>query len=413
MASGLFCWEPACIPGQPANGQRRGGGVHLQVVFVESHNLDYPDPLGSHQYIRLFAQSGHQCIWVGPAISPLHLFKADRTNRHRFKVWLAGGRRVGGIDWMIPFTLMPYYDLPLLRSNFAGRNHYRFCLPPVAGRLKKAGFGEPDVLWCAGPVALGLLDLVPHRVSCFRLADRLDQFSRIPAGIRELQRELVKRVDLVFATSRELVDWARRVKGDQVHYLPNGVNDFFFAGGEDRPTDFPADGRPVVVFVGTVDSWFDIDTLEYAVENLKGLHFLVIGSVKDKYILKKMDILSKKDNFTWQGGRDHWLIPAYLGHCAVGIIPFHLNELTHAVNPIKYYEYLACGLPVVASKMRELVELQGPLFVYEGREGFCEALERAVKSRSEGTAHLVDYARGHTWESRFEQVLKMISERLQ
>ena len=390
----------------------------MKVLFAESHNLDRPDPLGSHHYVRLFQKAGHDCLWLGPAISPLHVFKPDNLNRRRFAVWRAGGSELDGIGWLVPFSLLFYYNLPLLRSPAVGRNQYRFCLPPLAGQLKRKGFDQVDLLWCAGPVALSLLDLVPHRVSCYRLADRLDKFSGIPANVGELQKELIRRVDFVVATSLSLWEWARSVRKDDLYYLPNGVSDIFFGEQETVPPDFPADGRPVAVYVGTIDTRFDLETLAHAVHSLKEIHFLLIGPLTFEKLKPALQALQAEDNFTWLGPKQYGELPAYLQASAAGLIPFYLNELTEAVNPIKYYEYLASGLPVAAPMLRELKAMEGPLHSYSDREGFCSALREAVAGqkrepeRREKKAAFRKFASGHTWESRFAEISAIVEAKL-
>ena len=385
----------------------------MKVLFAESHNLDRPDPLGSHHYIRYFKEAGHDCMWLGPAVSPMHFLKPDALNRHRFKVWREGGRDVDGISWLVPFSLLFYYNLPLLRSLKIGRSQYRYCLPQLPGQLKRAGFGEVDLLWCAGPVALSLLDLVPHRVSCYRLADRLDKFAGIPANVAQLQKELIRRVDFVLVTSRSLWDWARTVREDHLYYLPNGVSELFFEEAGGRPADFPTDERPVAAYAGTIDTRFDLDTLAFAVRKLKEVHFLLVGPLTDKNLQAGLEELVAEDNFSMVGAKPYSALPAYLQKAAVGLIPFQLNELTEAVNPIKYYEYLACGLPVVAPQMRELKEMGGPLHSYSDREGLCNAVREAVEAGKNNAYRdeLQRFALKHTWRSRYGEILKILEEK--
>jgi len=387
----------------------------LKVIFAESHNLDRPDPLGSHHYIRLFQKAGYDCLWLGPAVSPLHIFKPDALNRHRFKVWRKGVRAVEGIGWLIPLTLLFYYNLPLLRSLSIGRNQYRFSLPALGRQLKKAGFASVDLLWCAGPAAYSLLDLVPHRVSCYRLADRLDQFSGIPGNVGQLQKDLIRRVDFVLTTSLALTEWARSVRENNIYYLPNGVSNIFFENKVSLPDDFPQDKKPVVVYAGTLDTRFDLETLTHAVQNIKECHFLIIGPLTYEELKPGLNNLQEEDNFTWLGAKDYLQLPAYLQGSAAGIIPFYLNELTEAVNPIKYYEYLASGLPVVAPPLRELMMMKGPLHVYHDKADFCAALRQALKERKEKAGlqeRFRDFAREHTWESRFKEILAVFESKI-
>jgi teichuronic acid biosynthesis glycosyltransferase TuaH len=381
----------------------------MKVLFAESHNLDRPDPVGSHQYVKLFREAGHDCMWLGPAISPMHIFKADDLNRYRFQVWRDGLQVRDGVKWLVPLTLLFYYNLPFLRSLYVGRNQYRFCLPLLGRQLNKAGFGTVDLLWCAGPVAYSLLDLVPHRISCYRLADRLDKFSGIPENVGELQKDLMRRVDFVLATSRSLWEWARSVREEGVYYLPNGVSEIFFERDLPCPADFPQDGRPVAIYVGTLDTRFDLETLQYSVKRMKDIHFLLVGPLTCAALETGLGDLDGEINFTRLGAKVYSELPAYLQWSAVGLIPFHLNELTEAVNPIKYYEYLASGLPVVAPPMRELLEMNGPLHSYNDAEHFCSALQEALAAGQNSEAELVEYAAKHTWRNRFEMVIDLVN----
>jgi len=384
--------------------------VIMKVLFAESHNLDRPDPLGSHHYIRLFQRDGHDCCWLGPAVSPFHIFKPDALNRHRLKVWREGARDVQGIRWKVPLTFAFYYNLPLLRALAVGRNQYRLCLPPLKKSLHAIGFGAVDLLWCAGPVAYSLLDLIPHRISCYRVADRLDQFKRVPPNTTELQKELIRRVDFVLATSQYLYEWVRQVRRQDVYYLPNGVSENFFQPKLSRPVDFPDTGLPVAIYLGTLDSRFDIGLLEQAVKGSREFHFLTIGSVTEESLVPQIKKLQQESNFSWHGPKKQDQAIAYLQHSDVGIIPFYRNDLTEAVNPIKYYEYLACGLPVVAPPLRELAFMKGPIHFYGDRDSFITALHEAGRGRAENQEQYTRFALENSWKKRYEYVKQIVKK---
>lgn len=384
----------------------------MKVLFAESHNLDRPDPLGSHHYIRLFQRAGHDCLWLGPAVSPMHIFKPDQLNRHRFQVLREGSRNVEGIKWLVPFTLIFYYNLPLLKGIFTGRNQYRFALPPLRKTLKKSNFMSVDLLWCAGPIAYSLLDLVPHRVSCYRIADRLDQFSRIPKSSVELQKELIRRVDLVVATSRSLFEWVREIRRHEVYYVPNGVSELFIQPKQPLPSDFPETILPVAVYLGTIDSRFDIETITAAVMENKDVFFLLIGPLTESKLGPQIEKLQRAENFSWLGPKRQDEAVPYLQNSNIGLIPFYLNDLTEAVNPIKYYEYLACGLPVLASPLRELQEMKGPLFTYKDQGSFNAALKQARSIQAADRQKFTDFAAENTWLARFGAISSVINEKL-
>ena len=389
----------------------------MKVLFAESHNLDRPDPLGSHHYIRLFKEAGHDCLWLGPALSPMHIGKPDQLNRHRYRIWREGGCEIDGIRWLVPLTLIFYYNRPFMRSLYAGRNQYRFCLPPLAGQLQKIGFAEVDLLWCAGPAALSLLDIIPHRVSCYRLADRLDQFAMIPPSVGIIQQELIAGVDFVLASSLDLREWALESGGKEVYYLPNGVSDSFFSACRQKPEDFPAGKRPTAVYLGSIDTRFDLKPLAAAVKRLPEVNFLLIGPLAEVRLKGEIAGLQKKENFRWLGPKEYKTAPAYLQHGAVGLIPFHDSRLTAAVNPIKYYEYLASGLPVVAPPLRELMAMKGPLHAYRAgdEEDFCRAVREALagneKEGEAGRQKRIKFASGQNWRARFTTITEILEKK--
>jgi len=380
----------------------------MKILFAESHNLDRPDPLGSHHYIRLFQQDGHDCCWLGPAVSPLHIFKPDIINRHRFRVWKEGGRDLQGIKWRVPFSPAFYYNLPLLRALTVGRNQYRFCLPPLKNSLRDFGFDQVDLLWCAGPVAYSLLDLIPHRLSCYRIADRLDQFRRIPPSIVELQKELIRRVDFVIATSQSLYEMVCEVRRQDVYYLPNGVSDSFFQPKLPLPSDFPNAGIPVAVYLGTIDTRFDLEIIEQAVKRSRGLYFLLIGPITEKALIPQINQLQQQQNFSWLGPKKQSEAIAYLQHSNIGIIPFFQNDLTEAVNSIKYYEYLACGLPVVAPPLRELSHMKSPIHFYFDQDSFLAALNEADQERTKNREQYKRFAAENSWNNRYVEVKRIV-----
>ena len=186
--------------------------------------------------------------------------------------------------------------------------------------------------------------------------------------------------------------------------VPNGV-DFEFFGQADK--SFPEEYRdipaPRIVYVGAIDTWFDYrDCFPTPPGNLPECHFVIIG-------LARTDISAIKGqkNIHILGPKPYERMPQFLSHAQVGMIPFMRNELVEFVNPIKLYEYMACGLPVVSTSWRELRAMNTPARLAEDAGEFVGQLRRALGKGSRSSEY-VAYAKVNDWQSRIQQVLEVL-----
>jgi len=102
--------------------------------------------------------------------------------------------------------------------------------------------------------------------------------------------------------------------------------------------------------VGAIESWFDFGLLDYIAEELKDVHFLVIGAIKFKP--DNFDQIQSRENITFYGKVDNDLIASFLQFSDVGIIPFRLDmDLVHSISPLKLYEYSAADKSLTATEL--------------------------------------------------------------
>jgi glycosyltransferase involved in cell wall biosynthesis len=109
----------------------------------------------------------------------------------------------------------------------------------------------------------------------------------------------------------------------------------------------------------------------------------------------------QRPNIELVGKKPYEQLPSLMAEASVGMIPFVINDLIKATNPIKLFEYLAAGLPVVSTPMPEVVAMQTPALIAceETAEGFAAAIER-LGSR-DVSEQAMEIASGHSWEGRF------------
>ncbi|MBT8247812.1 MAG: glycosyltransferase, partial [Acidimicrobiia bacterium] len=145
----------------------------------------------------------------------------------------------------------------------------------------------------------------------------------------------------------------QRSGGRAVAYVPNGVNQNMFAGAPTRvPEDIPAGSGPLLSYHGSLyGDWFDWDALRAIGEAFPAARVQVIG---DEHGHPPVPA-----NVHFLGLKPQFQLPWYLAQADVSLVPFKLNETTHAVSPLKAYESLAMGVPVAAPPLEPLVGVEG------------------------------------------------------
>jgi glycosyltransferase involved in cell wall biosynthesis len=166
----------------------------------------------------------------------------------------------------------------------------------------------------------------------------------------ELERQLVESVDAVTASAPDLVP--DTATGALV--VPNAVDDSVFGVAEtSAPDDFPTGEGPVIGYHGSLyGAWFDWDAIEAVALAYPSATVVMIGDGDDTG-------RGLPGNVRFLGPKAIHELPAYVQRFDVGLVPFTISAATHAVSPLKVFEYLASGVPVAAPPLRGLDGLEG------------------------------------------------------
>ena len=217
--------------------------------------------------------------------------------------------------------------------------------------------------------------------------------------------------DVVAASAVDLLTEVRETRPDAV-LVANGVDFDHFSGDHPRPddlADIPADAR-VVGYYGALAEWFDYDLLHAAARRLADWHFVLIGPDYDGTASTHPALALP--NVHWLGTRPYATLPAYLDAFTVATIPFVVNDVTHAVSPLKLFEYMAGGKPVVTPPLRECARYRA-VQIGEGVDGFVAEIERAAELTKD-PAHvdlLRRTAKANTWEARARTIIEAVEAR--
>jgi glycosyltransferase involved in cell wall biosynthesis len=360
--------------------------------------------VGTHHIARALAQSGWDVAYLSDPVSPFHLVSIRRVEtRQRIRLYLQGGRREGRVLAYVPGTLMSPRGPRIPGTAPLAESWVRRTLPSLERVLVRHGFAAPDMIWFDSVVFAPLLDLVPGAKSVLRIADRNAGFVRHRLEFDAMERSLATRVDAVIYSAAALEPHVRSLDPKQAIHMPNGVDLDRFRERVPEPVEYAAIPKPRAIYVGAMAEWFDYELVNRLVETLPTVSFVLVGP--DEIARGR---LRTAPNLYLVGRVAPPRIPAFLQNADVGLIPFDVvgsPDLINSVHPIKLYEYLASGLPVVAAEWPELAALRSPAKLYRTLEEARAHIEAAiVEPRVDSSAWLA----GSDWGDRLHPVMSAL-----
>lgn len=238
---------------------------------------------------------------------------------------------------------------------------------------------------------------------------RLPEDERRRLASEELR--IIKRAHVVFGVSEVLCDYLREIGGRNVYYMPNGVRIPPASSIENAPPDIRAVKRPRMGFVGSIYSKIDIDILHYLAKNLVDWSLVIVGDVRTQNVdRQKWETLQSFPNVYALGWKSQSNVAAYIKELDVGLMPTRADAVhAYYTSPLKVYDYLAVGIPVVSSPIPEVLKMEGLVYTANTPDEWVQAVRRAVR---EDCSHLrekrLQFARQNTWDIRAQGVLEIM-----
>ena len=250
----------------------------------------------------------------------------------------------------------------------------------------------------------------------YELIDHLDIFSNFPMRmLRRNHERLLRRARVVVGTADDLVKELLPSRPDAV-LCPNGVDIDHFAGADAlaEPEDMAgivATGKPIIGYYGALAEWFDFDLVKQSARALPEYEFVLIGPDYDGRTIAKSGI-SAHSNIHWLGPKKYAELPAYLRHFDVATIPFLVTEALQAVSPIKLFEYMAGGRPIVTTDLVECRKYPVVLIARDPEE-WVERLREAVQLRGDEAylRRVRQTAEENTWRARVQTLATALENR--
>jgi glycosyltransferase involved in cell wall biosynthesis len=364
-----------------------------------SHTWQRPQQIAS----RLAAQG--RVVYVDPVgLRGVRLSDASRLVR---RLRGSGGQPVTTPDGVL---LIPGHAAAVVSGLRAPVEWTaRLVVSEVCRALESARIERP-VIWAGtpSPALVAALDRLPSRLLVYDCLDAVTAFRPGQPEVEAAEAALAHRADVVLATSRELEARMRRWSARTV-LVPNAADYEHFSrpiSAAEIPAELRGLPRPVVGYVGEVAAWFDTGLVRRLALRHPDWSIVLVGPATAEARHALPDA-----NIHLLGRRPYAELPRYLAGFDCCLIPFRASPLTAAVSPVKLYEYLAAGRPVVSTPIPSVLPFSREVLVGADRR-FLEAVDEAVAGRDDVAAAEARRrrARSHTWEDRVACILEAMRD---
>lgn len=384
------------------------------VIIANGWGAASDNPTGKHQIARELAKKGHRILWIEGAgmRRPATGSHSDRSRiKGKIRAAMRGIEQAEPNIWKVAPLIIPLPGIGVFRA-INGLIYSGVALfAKLALRFKR-------------PILINFLPIVPlaERVwpwmKVYFCVDRWDKFEMYDSAVMgRCDRACCLNADKVLTTSIDLQVRCQS-KGVDSTLIGHGVNWQHFHGplldkGLKRPSDLP-DGK-IIGFFGLISEWVNQDLLIEMIRQIKSDN--EVGEYSELVLIGRADVditrLEQEPGITLLGSKLFEELPRYTAYFDVAIIPFEINELTIAVNPIKLREMLAAGCPVVATDLPEVEQISHTnkyTRIARDAEGFIVLVKEMLQLSlsQQDRLDISESVVNETWSAKVNLILKAI-----
>ncbi len=382
----------------------------MNLIILSTADWDNPFWTNKQHVAATLAQMGHRVLYVDsmglrkPAATTSDLFRILR----RLSKFIQGAQAKRSNVWVLsPFSI------PLQNIEFIRRMNSILLKWHLRWSVWRLGFHDP-VLWTYSPLSADIMSALPGRVRIYHCVDEIKVQPGMPAGLIEKEeKKLLALVDHVFVTSPELLT-RKSVFHSQVHFLPN-VADFehfnqAMAFDLPCPSDLQSVSKPMIGFIGAISGYkLDFALIRQMVASRPQYEFIFIGKIGEGDPWTDIQSLHDWANLHFIGPKAYSELPAYLHQFSACLLPCAINEYTRNMFPMKFFEYLAAGRPVVTTPLPALASYGELCYTAATADEFAVCLDRIIQCPDvDKVQRGVAEAKRNTYLARTQTMLDMI-----
>lgn len=253
-----------------------------------------------------------------------------------------------------------------------------------------------DIVWVINPKQIYLKGVFKEKLFIY---DCVDDFPLL----RNPHYKMIKEADIVLCTSKPLFKDIEKYRKD-VQLVPNACDFQHFNHPDTKALAiYPKEYDKIIGYIGALAPWVDYRLIDLIAATFpKHLILLVgaaLGNVK----------IPQRSNIKYVGHQSYNNIPMYLKAMDVTMIPFKKNTITYSTNPIKLYEYLAQGKPVVSTYLPEVIPFSKYIYISRSHRDFLSNISKASTEKDvEVLTQRKNIAQLNSWHKRLDAIEKCI-----
>lgn len=384
--------------------------MSLDIVLLSTADWDNPLWTNKQHVAMTLSKMGYRVFYIDslglrqPTLGRKDIGRMFR----RFCRALRKPRKISETLWVLSPIMIPLQYIGWVR------NINKIILETILWYwLRKLNL-KPIVLWTYNPLTLEFLDVNKFDVLVYHCVDEIRAQPHMPVRILTRgEQQLTMRADLVFVTSLHLLE-TRKVWNNNTYYFPNVADIDHFSKAlitSEIPQEFQNIPKPRIGFIGALSGYkVDFNLIQFIAKSRPDWSIVLIGEIGEGDPWTDPHLLYEQANIHLLGPRLYAELPNYLSGIDVAILPNNLNEYTQSMFPMKFFEYLASGKPIVSVDLPALQDFQYLVSIAKSYGDFVDRIQDALDGKTPLLEKRLAVAREYTYINRTKKMIALIQK---
>jgi glycosyltransferase involved in cell wall biosynthesis len=401
--------EPEAVPAKPPQYEDRRDAVVRDTLSSPNRPIvcfsanDWDDIPSSKFHIMRHLGKSRKVLYVDTIGLRRPRLSSKDAKRALSKLTKAalGMRHVETNVYVCSPLAIPYHDIALARWC----NSY-FVSGQIKRYVRKLGMVDP-IVWSYLPNAIGIIEKLPYTQVIYHCIDDYRDFTGVPKlAMDKMERKILQRADVTVVSAKALLN-SKGPHARKIAYVPHGVNvEEFGSYLSAKPDlkDINRLGKPIAGLVGRIADWVDLPLIMRCAKELPHWTFVMVGPSN-----VELSSFLNAPNVHFLGKKDYKEVPHYIQSFDVCLMPYRNIARIATANPLKMYEYLALGKPIVTVPVDEVSDFAHLLTIAAPSE-FSAAIEKAHADDTDRKRTMrIQSVSGRSWGDVADSIVRLVS----